>query len=457
MSLDSAFTPTKKRRGRPALKKNQPISNIGESTIQLKLNSTEESNASEQSEAIAKKGFQSTPMMKLSPTKDLKNRKDEPKGVLCELNTNYKSPSIRKKNKSNEIMFISENQSVLSSSPMSNIMASDNHILQSSPLNTSPLVRDKVFNYGNINNVMLQSSPVDHIVHSNDHYDEQFIKFINSSPVCISNTPKRNDILNISSPRSVKRNKIQNKLEHELTNNNGIDKDENINTSTSLKHRQKLDGKSVDLNNHRFNYRYKLTVNIDDYGEAKIFSRLLENKFISIDQLNQLYYEYSTRIAQGKIEDSKIQTPILNQQIKTTSLSKIQHTRGEEEEKLRLNIPNRYEEFINERRHLDNNKTNFLAKCMKNDAFMTNNSIYLPCREDQYNNSIRKSANLNHHNNDNIQGLKSIESSPLKRTFISAGIEGPVVLMEDMLDLDSLPNVPSNDALRALHEILGEK
>lgn len=94
---------------------------------------------------------------------------------------------------------------------------------------------------------------------------------------------------------------------------------------------------------------------------------------------------------------------------------------------------------------------------MKNDAFMTNNSIYLPCREDQYNNSIRKSVNLNHHNNDNIQGLKSIESSPLKRTFISAGIEGPVVLMEDMLDLDSLPNVPSNDALRALHEILSEK
>lgn len=77
-------SPLKKRRGRPSLKKHQGII-IGESTMPISVNSVQSQYAHELSEATAKKGFCSTPIMKLSPSK---NGKAKSKSKLYEINNN---------------------------------------------------------------------------------------------------------------------------------------------------------------------------------------------------------------------------------------------------------------------------------------------------------------------------------------------------------------------------------
>jgi hypothetical protein len=504
-NLDSS--PIKKRRvGRPSLKKNSDLSTIiGERKMPISVTSTKEMNAYELSEATAKKGFVSTPVMKLSPSKRRKS-----KSVLQNININDSSNNKSWKKTHEELFFITQEHnkndlnesnntkksinsinsinkkqsfsSVLSSSPMSNsIMTSEPNYQPSSPFKTSPIpsdnFKDNELIYNNNNNNKheeitnnriineLQSSPYnkkDTGNNNNNQYNESFNKFINSSPVYIPNTATKIKV-NSENKMNLKENVFIN--EHTYNNNN------------FNKMEQKRRG-NFNLLTYKFNYQYKLTLDINDNGKAKIFARVIEK---ALHQPYEPYYLYNTYNPYNSY----------SQFDELYNDDDGNNNNYEEEINYENIIPSRYEKYIEECKKYNQQQQEVLRNCMKNDVFLTNqyynlsnnnynnrqNNSYLQTLETQNGFELNRKKNNNNNNNYNIKTVNInhiVSNNRIKNNNnnnnkgLSAGVEDFKERLDEENDLllfnlrkvnknnndnNNDNNTSTNDALIALKEI----
>lgn len=379
-------SPLKRRRGRPSLKKNQTSSIIGESTmfipvVKKKKNNiknggdndqTEEENlfkeAYELSEATAKKGFNSTPIMKLSPSKkglsklklleigNNKNLQKVHKDLYSVVNFNDNIKNNSNSNNKNNSNFSSPIQlnNLLSSPIENNIMTSETNYQQSSPLRTSPLPNSKNLNDNNMNRFMnnLQSSPTGPILTNRPisnilppitqsiNEEDNFFKYINSSPIVL-NTPSKNN--------------------NEILNNININSSYYTNNLTSSPRINR--NKYRSRNYYSYNYTYKISVGIDDYGKAKIYARVIENEPLYNDyQINPYYPYYSYEISNQSQYSTKFQNSLLR------ANNNLNYREEIDEEFINGKS---YDQYLNEQYKVNEFRQQVIKKSMKSDPYMT--------------------------------------------------------------------------------------
>lgn len=493
----------KRGRGRPPTKKNTELSAIiGESTLPILINSPTKQAGHRLSEETARKGFVSTPVMKLSPSKAKTGPHSNNKSILQNITNNtakslLSSPNNLLKKTQNEIFSITQcdnnninsvkkignnNNSygkrfiadIISSSPVSSVggvMTSEPNYEPSSPYNTSPLpsdnytcireeeagnkrdevdgekdeVQDRVqesqFMQGRkfmMNNI--QSSP----------YDEQFIKYINSSPVqALQRTPNPNSNSN-SNPDPNKNNILKHRSE--TPKHRKIHKLNKYHSSNKLE--------KINLLNYRFNYQYKLTLNVNDYGKAKIFARVIEREFPE-------YEDYNFDNNQGGNNSNIYYNNNYDYECGYAGAND-----GEDYETL----PPRYEQYI-EKMHQQ--RQEMVQNCMKNDVFFTNQ--YYPYVNGGAHNALSMSPVRNRMSGSNSNSnwpepvrtvnIHHIISNHPAHRGLSAGIslpalhadaDEPLVLVQTQTHkkhrpppLRSTAAAPTNDARVALRAMLG--
>lgn len=397
-----AASPMKRRRGRPALKKKSSGNVIGESTIPIEVASTHHQSAHELSQAAEKQGFCSTPVMRLSPSKDLsKSSKSKAnsqlisnfksKSILSDFNStninhqttnkklyselcfvNSKSGSTNTKSKNllsqelspkRTLKFNTNPSTLSSSSPLSSNIMSNDAINNSSPLQTSPIPSESNININTSNHnktlkretkptFSLQSSPL-YIHHQNtsrsDTLDDQLFKYINSSPIHINNSPKslrnRENEYNLDNLMKLQRN----------NNYMKIKKHNFPPTPTS-----KTSSYAKNFTN-RLNYKYKLTLDIDDYGKAKIYARVIENNIYPMFQSR--FYD-KDKFLHGNIEDD-YETDLI------FSKDEEYKRKCDRDTDIDAYIPSRYEQYIDEQIKSNEQRQRLIKSSMKSDPYMT--------------------------------------------------------------------------------------
>lgn len=441
-------TPTmKRRRGRPSSNK-KPASVLGESFFSLEKITTREkgvepneNETAKVSQAALRKGFDSTPVMKLSPLKnvkknksvllDLSNKKNHSNStnvtmkIQTETSATKSSSGCRiletpdRKEKSFDS---SQNSNFISSSPMTNIMSSEVNYRDSSSLQTSPLPLNTEDKMKNVQN-MLQSSPW-------TGYEDQFNKYINSSPVLITRTPKKTERVNKSKRTS----------------------------STKVSRR-------IDLSRYRFNYQYRITLDINDYGLAQLYARVLEfNTKPLIDTTEGRSSFMTRRLASFEtpmIEihgDTGIKTELKNNEELDDCIN-FAFEQGIYQEGI---VPSRFEQYIENCKRNNQEREAMIQNCMKNDVFFTAPTRYSQSlmnspkheRTDKafFNQAehFTKTVNINHIIPEN-KGISAGVQHEYRNTLYTAEINTQV----DDIELNMKPILcRPNDALSALREVV---
>ena len=545
-TLGLPLPPKKRGRGRPA---NRTINNIsdraiagssseqlgkGEVTIPITVQSTEEQSALELSEATAKQGFCASPVMRLSPSKDAKRgnvigsgtgigtigtighriskcKSSDKMRVLHEINNESNTNGcagtgfgvgVRTRDETSRSNDISQgmmhtfdlsmntnnkrkreykNDFSFSSSPLqdslhssgTNIMTSEIGDAPSSPYGTSPLHSDRVKQLPQF--TQFQATP-----RVNDHHDDDhFYKFINSSPVCTPNTPKRRQ----GSPQH--RKQQQEQLEGVIVSSPQY-------SAFTLRDKENKWQRKLDLNRYRFNYQYKVSVNISDDGEARIFMRVLDNR-LSIPQTyggaiqqgkKKHYYEWP---GEWEIDDDDggddddddddavnegyggRSTPVnvpsfvnVEGYAQYLALGKGQGVNSTLAPG-QVQIRNRYDEYVKERLEFDSKRVEMLKNCMKSDAFMTTNQYFTPYSGFRSGRDLARRIEKNAGGAEVYVGTVNLENTIRSRNVgISAGFDGSGSGDGDEAEIEQITTTPTtttttddkaamcNDALAAL-------
>lgn len=438
-------SPMKKRRGRPSLKKNLPGGVIGESTIPMALNSSHQQSAHELSEATAKQGFCSTPVMRLSPSKD--NRlgqksatKTKSKAVLYEINnangsgsrnisvSNGGSTGKGQRKVYNEVMLVSStfprsrgtepvmmatkptgvaatpqktpklnggansgNPSTLSSSsPLSsNILTSDPIHQSSSPLQTSPLPSEYSFHNHHIhiknstnaesnanekNSTCLEEKPIYSVQSSpfynttSRNYDDQIFKYINSSPISTANTPKRRGFDHNMSLDSVMRmQRGTGRVSKNIPPRSPALATPTSSSVHSRPYRQQP-------YRYRLSYRYKLTLDIDDYGKAKIYARVIENNMYTPSGVR--YYDSSLYEGGAVFDDNEPEDRRPPRRPPRRISQADADADSDSDSDMENYEPSRYEQYLSEQREYNEQRQQVIRNSMKSDPYMT--ECYVP-------------------------------------------------------------------------------
>ena len=412
-------SPMKKRRGRPSLKKNLSGGKIGESTMPIALNSLNQQSAHELSEATVKQGFCSTPVMRLSPSKDSRlgggggktATKTKSKSVLYEINNSagMVSGGSKKPRKTySEPCFVNStvggksdaaamatatpqkasktstmNPSTLSSSsPLSsNLLTSDPIHQSSSPLQTSPLPSEYGFNKNiangknhtmsnhhngntlaseiNLKNAGLEEKPAFSVQSSpfynsaSKNYDDQIFKYINSSPISTAHTPRRRGFDQNLSLDSVMR--------LQRSTNGRVGKYSALTTPMASPQRPYRQQQQLQHQQYKYrlSYRYKLTLDIDDYGKAKIYARVIENNVFSPPG-SRHYDPYQRPLEE--CATSPYGRMLADDGGVSASASDSDMDNFE---------PSRYEQYLNEQRRYNEQRQQIIRNSMKSDPYMT--------------------------------------------------------------------------------------
>lgn len=346
MAAQLETSPLKRRRGRPCLKKNGGNGIVGESTFEISVTSPLERSAFELSEATAKKGFNATPIMRLSPSKE--TGKSKPKSILYDINGegtgSVKHKSLRKSH--NELFFVTQEFGVDkdpepckenppadwrgddgksdlgTSSPLYNsIMTSERNLKSSSPLKTSPIPSEhefkRVLDFSDAAEPPNRRSAKS--LHSSP-YEDQMLKYINSSPFCLPNTP------------NVREQRLES---YDL---------ENLAQQRCQRGQNRSKKRKID--SFRFNYEYKLTLDIDDQGKAKVFARVVEK--------NEPYYDPDARNGAANLREEY-----------GGFVGGLDYT------DYQTLIPSRYEQYITECKRFNREREALIRNCMKSDVYMT--------------------------------------------------------------------------------------
>lgn len=397
-------SPMKKRRGRPSLKKHQSGGVIGESTMPIALNTLNQQSAHELSEATVKQGFCSTPVMRLSPSKDSRlggggggsgKTASKTKSVLYEINNSagmaggggktprkaYSEPffvnstvAVATPQKASKTS-TTDPSTLSSSSPLSsNLLTSDPVHQSSSPLQTSPLPSEYGFGKSNFSgkshltsnphsgNVKTASGPEEKATFSvqsspfynssSKHYEDQIFKYINSSPISTAHTPRRRGFDQNMSLDSVMR------LQRSTHGRVGkYSAQATPQSSPQRPHRQQQQQQQY---RYRLSYRYKLTLDIDDYGKAKIYARVLENNLFSPPASRHQYDPYQRPVSScGALEECAT-NPYSGLASDSDSDSDMDNFE-----------PSRYEQYLNEQRRYNEQRQQIIRNSMKSDPYMT--------------------------------------------------------------------------------------
>jgi hypothetical protein len=524
-TLGLPLPPKKRGRGRPA---NRTINNMsdtaiagssseqlgkGEVTIPITVQSTEEQSAFELSEATAKQGFCASPVMRLSPSKDAKRgnvtgsgtgigtigpqtskcKSSDKMRVLHEINNESNTNSgsgtgagarVRARDETSRSKDISQgmmhtfdlsmntnnkrkreykNDFSFSSSPLqdslhssgTNIMTSEIGDAPSSPYGTSPLHSDRVKQLPQF--TQFQATP-----RVNDHHDDDhFYKFINSSPVCSPNTPKRRQ----GSPQH--RKQQQEQLESVIVSSPQY-------SAFTLRDMENKWQRKLDLNRYRFNYQYKVSVNISDDGEARIFMRVLDNR-LSIPQTyggaikqgkKKHYYEWPGEWEINDDDDDGDDdddddavnegyggrsTPVnvpsfVNVEGYVQALAPGKgHGVNSTLASGQVQIRNRYDEYVKERLEFDAKRVEMLKNCMKSDAFMTTNQYFTPYNGFRSGRDLARRIEKNAGGAEMYVGTVNLENTIRSRNVgISAGFDGCGSGDGDEADIENINTLNTN-------------
>lgn len=462
-------TPTmKRRRGRPSSNK-KPSSVLGESFFSIKKTNTQddrqepdENETAKVSEAALRKGFNSTPVMKLSPMKnvkknksvllDLSNNKTHNNSTTITMKVQTESP-VNKDNSSNRIFETPDrknksfdtcqNSNFLSSSPMTNIMSSEINNRDSSPLQTSPLPSATANNVKFVQNT-LQSSPW-------TGYEDQFNKYINSSPICVSNTPKRTD-------RTDRTDRIDRSYRTDR-----VERGERISKVQKTTNVKVVD--RIDLSRYRFNYQYKITLDINEQGVAQLYARVLElNNMVPHYGSENKGWLMNRRLAGFEIpmNDTRGENSYRAEFSNNNELDDCINFAFEQGIYQEGIVPSRFEQYIENCKRYNQEREEMIQNCMKNDVFFTApmrypQSIFNSPKQERTVRNFHspldyhtKTVNINHIISNN-KGISAGVQHEYRNKLYTSETNSP----EDDIELNMKPIVcRPNDALSALREVV---